>query len=145
LVRARKVAEVYYGFGDASQDSFGFNIQRADGDTLHCRFGQWCDAVSEKTSNYRELFNLVCRLEELVEDGTLAGAEVFIFTDNSTAEQVYYKGNSSSKELYELNLRLHVLEMKGNLILHMVHCAGTRMQCEGADGSSRGDHSTGVM
>jgi hypothetical protein len=29
--------------------------------------------------------------------------------------------------------------------MHMVHVAGTRMQAEGADGSSRGDHTTGVM
>jgi hypothetical protein len=145
LVRARKVVEVYYGFGDASQDGFGFNIQKADGDTVHYRFGQWCDEVSEKASNYRELYNLVCRLEEMVADETLRGAEVFIFTDNSTSESVYYKGNSSSEELYELSLRLRKLEMKGDLILHMLHCAGTRMEAEGADGSSRGDHSTGVM
>jgi hypothetical protein len=145
LVRARKVVEVYYGFGDASQDGFGFNIQKADGDTVHYRFGQWCDEVSESTSNYRELYNLVCRLEEMVEEGTLKGAEVFMFTDNSTSESVYYKGNSSSEELYELSLRLRNLEMKGDLILHMLHCSGTRMEAEGADGSSRGDHSTGVM
>lgn len=136
LVRARKVVEVYYGFGDASQDGFGFNIQMADDDTVHYRFGQWCDEVSEKASNYRELYNLVCRLEEMVEDGTLRGAEVFIFTDNSTSESVYYKGNSSSEELYELSLRLRKLEMRGDLIIHMLHCAGSRMQDEGADGSS---------
>ena len=70
---------------------------------------------------------------------------MFIFTDNSTSESVYYKGNSSSEELYELNLRLRQLEMKGDLILHMLHCAGTRMQDKGADGLSRGDQSTGVM
>jgi hypothetical protein len=145
LVRARKFAEVYYGFGDASQDGFGFNLQEQDGDTIHYRFGQWSDAVSEKSSNYRELYNLVCRLEELVEDGTLEGCEVFIFTDNSTAESAFFKGNSSSEHLYDLVLRLRELEMKGNLILHMIHVAGTRMQEEGADGASRGDHSTGAM
>jgi hypothetical protein len=145
LIRARKVVEVYYGFGDASQDGFGFNIQESDGDTVHYRFGQWCDEVSESTSNYRELYNLVCRLEEMVEDGTLRGAEVFIFTDNSTSESVYFKGNSSSETLFNLTVRLRELEMHGDLILHMLHCAGTRMQDEGADGSSRGDHSTGVM
>jgi hypothetical protein len=145
LVRARKVVEVYYGFGDASQDGFGFNIQKADGYTVHYRFGQWCDEVSEKASNYREFHNLVSRLEELVENGYLRGAEVFLFTDNSTSESVYYKGNSSSEELYEINLRLRKLEMAGDLILHLLHCSGTRMQAEGADGSSRGDHSTGVM
>jgi hypothetical protein len=68
LVQARKVVEVYYGFGDASQDSFGFNIQKADGNTVHYHFGQWCDEVSKKASNYWELYNLVCRLEEMVED-----------------------------------------------------------------------------
>jgi hypothetical protein len=34
-VRSKKVAEVYYGFGDASQDGFGFNIQKPDDDTIH--------------------------------------------------------------------------------------------------------------
>jgi hypothetical protein len=139
------VAEVFYGFGDASQDGFGFNIQKPDDDQLLYRFGQWCDEVSEESSNYRELLNLVVRLEELVKDGTLSGAEVFIFTDNSTAEAVFYKGNSSSKTLFELMLRLRELEMRGDLKLHMIHVAGTRMQDEGADGSSRGDHATGVM
>jgi hypothetical protein len=40
--------------------------------------------------------NLVERLEELVEDGTLETCEVFIFMDNATAEAIYFKGNSSS-------------------------------------------------
>ena len=142
-IRSKNLIEVYYGFGDASQDGFGFNIQI--GDRIVFRFGQWCDKVSEKSSNYRELLNLVERLEEMVSNGTLTDCEVFLFTDNSTAESVYYKGNSSSQPLFELALRLRELEMKGNLILHMVHVAGTRMQFEGADGSSRGDQNTGVM
>jgi hypothetical protein len=145
VVRSRKTAEVYYGFGDASQDGFGFNIQKPDADHLVFRYGQWCDAVSEASSNYRELLNLVVRLEELVENGTLKGAEVFIFTDNTTAEAVFYKGNSSSRTLFELMLRLRELEMRGDLKLHVIHVAGTRMQIEGADGSSRGDQSSGVM
>ena len=71
-----------------------FNIQM-NGRIIY-RFGQWCDEVSEKSSNCRELLNLVERLEELVRDGSLKDCEVFMFTDNSTAESVYYKGNSSS-------------------------------------------------
>jgi hypothetical protein len=135
-IRSNNLVEVYYGFGDASQDGFGFNIQI--GGHIVYRFGQWCTSLSEESSNYRELFNLVVRLEELVDDGTLVDCEVFIFTDNSTAEAVYCKGNSSSKPLFELVLRLRQLEMRGNLIMHMVHVAGTRMQAEGADRSSRG-------
>jgi hypothetical protein len=144
-IRSRKVVDVYYGFGDASQDGFGFNIQKPEDDTIHYRFGQWCDEIAEKTSNYRELYNLVTRLEEMVEEGSLRGAEVFLFTDNSTAESVYYKGNSSSKALYELMLRLRDLEMKGDLVLHVIHVSGTRMEGEGADGASRGLFTTGVM
>jgi hypothetical protein len=142
-IRSKNLVEVYYGFGDASQDGFGFNIE-IDG-KIRYRFGQWCDEVSEKSSNYRELLNLVVRLEELVEDGTLSECEVFLFTDNSTAESVFWKGNSSSETLFELMHRLRKLEMRGGLILHMIHVAGTRMMAEGADGSSRGDHTTGVM
>jgi hypothetical protein len=144
-VRAKKFADVYYGFGDASQDGFRFNIQEQNGDTIHYRYGQWSDEVSEKSSNYQELYNLVCRLEELVEDGTLEGCEVFIFTENLTAESAFFKGNSSSEHLYDLVLRLQELGMKGNLVLHMIHVAGTRMQEEGADGESQGDHLTGAM
>jgi hypothetical protein len=142
-IRTKNILEVYYGFGDASQDGFGFNIQV--GDQIRYRFGQWCYEVSEGTSNYRELLNLVVRLEELVTDGTLKECEVFLFTDNSTAESVYWKGNSSSETLFDLMHRLRKLEMTGGLILHVIHVAGTRMMEEGADGSSRGDHATGVM
>jgi hypothetical protein len=85
------------------------------------------------------------RLEELVADGTLEGCEVFIFTDNTTTEAAFCKGNSSSKHLYNLVLRLRELEMLGNLKLHVIHVAGTRMQAKGTDGTSHGDHSTGVI
>jgi hypothetical protein len=84
-------------------------------------------------------------LEELVEDRTLEGCEVFIFTDNLTAEPAFFKGNSLSEHLYDLMLHLRELEMKGNLILHMIHVAGTHMHEEGADGASWEDHLTGAM
>jgi hypothetical protein len=142
---AKQEAKVYYGFGDASQDGFGFNMQEQRGDTIHYRFGQWRDGVSKKSSNYRELYNLVARLEELVAEGKLDGCKVFIFTDNTTAKAAFYKGDSSSKHLYELVLCLRELEMKGNLWLHVIHVAGTWMQAEGADGTSQGNHATGVM
>jgi hypothetical protein len=41
-------------------------------------------------------------MEDLVENGKLKGCEVFLFTDNMTAESVFYKGNSSSEQLFEL-------------------------------------------
>ncbi len=67
------------------------------------------------------MFNLVARLEELVEEGKLDGCEAFIFTENTTAEAAFYKGNSSSQHLYELVYRPRELETMGNLRLHAVH------------------------
>ena len=42
-------------------------------------------------------------------------AEFFLFTDNSTAENSFYRGSSKSKLLHELVLRLRKLEMDFNL------------------------------
>jgi hypothetical protein len=72
-------------------------------------------------------------LEQQIKSGRIVGAEVFLFTDNSTAESVCCKGNSSSRKLFELMLRLWKLEMEAQLILHAVHVAGTRMTEEGGD------------
>ena len=73
----------------------------------------------------------------------LRGSEIFIFTDNSTAEAAYWKGTSCSEQLFELVLRLKELEMF--LQIHVVHISGKRMIVEGTDGLSWADHGEGVM
>ena len=142
-IRGTVVMEVFYGFGDASKTGFCTNFE-IDG-VIKYRYGHWCDASSEESSNYRELKNLVDGLEQQVKAGRVVGAEVFLFTDNSTAESVYFKGNSSSRKLFDLMLRLRKLEMDASLILHVVHVSGSRMIEEGGDGGSRGDLTQGVM
>lgn len=152
-VRSKKVLTVCYGFGDASAIGGSSNFQRVRkvGDNwrpeqhVNYMYGHWCTEVGEASSNYRELLNLIEGLELQVREGLLDGAEVFLFTDNTTAEAVFYKGNSSSVKLFELMLRLRRLEMAGNLILHVVHVSGKRMIVEGADGGSRGDLNQGAM
>ena len=42
-----------------------------------------------ESSNYHELANLVLAIEEAHQDGLLKGVELFMFTDNSTAEAFY--------------------------------------------------------
>ena len=96
-------------------------------------------------SSYRELLNLVEMLKEAVTAGVLERAEFFLFTDNTTAEYAYYKGNSSSETLFNLVLRLRKLQMNGNMILYLIHIAGTRMIDCGIDGLSRGVTNDGVM
>ena len=59
--RVKKTGWVAYGIGDASGDGFGAAIHL--GDDLQFRYGQWVTAISEKSSNYRELRNLVDTLE----------------------------------------------------------------------------------
>jgi hypothetical protein len=51
----------------------------------------------------------------------LKGCEVFLFTDNSTAEAVFLKGNSTSRGLFDAMLELRKLEMQGELLLHLIH------------------------
>ena len=51
-----------YGFGDASGLGFGSTLQTKDG-TLHYRLGEWSREISEESSNFRELFNLILAIE----------------------------------------------------------------------------------
>jgi hypothetical protein len=88
LKRARcsRSAKCYDGFDDASGSGFGATIQ-IDGE-IHYEYGQWCSQVTEESSsNWRELDNLVEALERIVVEQDLRGSEIFIFTDNSTAER----------------------------------------------------------
>jgi hypothetical protein len=143
-VRAKATAKVYYGFGDASGCGFGATIQI--GEEIIYEYGQWSSEVTEtKSSNWRELNNLVEALERIVKEYALEGSEIFIFTDNTTAEAAFWKGTSKSKTLFELVLRLKVLELDYGLILHVIHVSGRRMIAQGTDGLSRADHSEGVM
>jgi hypothetical protein len=142
--RGRKTAKAFYGFGDASGSGFGVTIQ-IEGE-IHYEYGQWITEVTEKrSSNWRELNNLVEAVDRIVNENDMRGSEIFIFTDNSTAEAAFWKGTSQSPLLFELVLQLKTIEMEHDLHLHVVHVSGLRMINEGADGLSRADHGEGVM
>jgi hypothetical protein len=102
--------------------------------------------VSGRSSNYREFYNLVLRIKMFFKEGLIArGTEIFIFTDDFVTLQCFFKGTSNSPLLFELVLRLRTPEMKGDLLIHLIWVAGTRMIEQGTDGLSRGDLSNGVM
>jgi hypothetical protein len=109
------------------------------------RVGVWGSDSDDVSSNFRELRNVVEGIEEEVEEGRLKEAELFMFTDNSTAEAAFHRGTSSNKELFELVLRLKKLEMTAGLKIHMIHISGKRMIGTGIDGLSRGSLTEGVM
>ncbi|KAL7560166.1 hypothetical protein ACA910_016595 [Epithemia clementina (nom. ined.)] len=85
-------------------------------------------------------------MEKLITDAIiLPDTEVFMFTDNSTSEAAFHKGTSKSKLLFDLALSLRELEMEGNVFMHVIWVAGTRMIDQGTDGLSRGDLMNGVL
>jgi len=84
-------------------------------------------------------------VEEEAENGHLRNAELWLFTDNSTAESCFVRGSSTSKLLHNLVLRLRKVELKAGMTLHVVHVAGTRMIEQGTDGCSRGSLMEGVL
>jgi len=142
-IRCNSALSVVYGFGDASGQGFGCGVQVDD--RFHYRFGNWSSAESEKSSNYRELNNLVLGLENWAKDSLINDREIFLFTDNTTAEGAYYRGTSSNKVLFGLVLRLRKLELHHRLKLHVIHISGTRMIASGIDGLSRGDTGEGIL
>jgi hypothetical protein len=142
-IRSKNIIQVEYGFGDASGKGFGSTIS-LNGKILW-RAGQWQPHYEEESSNLRELENIVRSLEEFYADTGERDIELFMFTDNIVTESAFFKGTSSSTLLFELVLRLRLLEMHAGWKLHVVHIAGTRMIRQGADGLSRGDMLSGVM
>jgi hypothetical protein len=153
-VRPTKCVWVVYGCGDASGSGFGSSFISGYGpdpfykhhdSEISYRVGVWSPDEDSSSSNFRELRNLVESIEHEVERGRLRNAELFMFTDNSTAEAAYHKGSSSNKRLFELVLRLRRLEMTAGLKIYVIHISGKRMIGHGTDGLSRGNLTEGVM
>jgi hypothetical protein len=146
-VRPSHSASVWFAFGDASGRGFGVSLWLTGSNGIDVCYGSWDREVTEeRSSNFKEFLNLVQRIEEMFEKGLIVrGTEIFVFTDNWVTEQCFFKGTSTSSHLFELVLRLRELEMRGNLFVHLIWVAGTRMIEQGTDGLSRGDLSNGVM
>ena len=143
LVRGNSISKINLIFGDASGAGFGSSWQVDD--EIHYRFGLWGKDMDMSSSNLRELKNLVDTLLQMEIDGRLKGVEIFVFTDNSTAERAFFKGSSKSRLLHDLVLELRLLETRAGIKIHFIHVAGTRMIDQGSDGLSRGNLTEGVM
>jgi len=85
-------------------------------------------------------------VEEEAAEEYLEGGELWIFTDNSTAESCVHKGGSTSAILHEsLVVRLRKCKLEQGFVLHVVHVAGTRMIAQGTNGLLRGLFLEGVV
>ena len=143
LTHTKQIYIVKYAFGDASGAGFGSSIEGPEG--LNVKYGTWNYQGSEQSSNFRELANLILTLEDEAEHGKLNGVEMFLFTDNTTAESAFHLGTSSSRSLFELILKVKKLELTYSIKLHVIHVSGKRMVEQGTDGLSRGNFIEGVM
>ena len=142
-----------YGLGDSSKGGFGsgLSMPKEGGDgtedgtgRVHDRHGVWCEEHQCKSSNNRELRNLVEVVEEEVKAGRMEGVELFFMTKNSVAEAVYYRGNSIDKDIFEFMIRLVYLELRGCFILQIIWVAGTRQIEVGIYGFSRSCLTDGI-
>ncbi len=157
VVRPAHIVHVYYGFGDASGKQFGATLSsgydclsklsttRQDAQGIWFRVGLWLAIEETKSSNYKELRNLVVTVSEEAKAGRMKDCKFFLFTNNSTAEGCFYRGNSKSRRLHELVLDLRRLKMGYGMTIHVVHISGKRMIAQGTDGCSRRSLLEGVM
>jgi hypothetical protein len=129
-----------YCYGDASGIIFEWCIDFGDG--VRYELGEWYDQIHEASSNHRELRNLVNFMLMDAQEGRLDGCEVFLYTDNQTAEGAYFRGTTKSRALFELIVTLYKLQMQFDFKLHVVWIAGTRMVHQGTDGLSRGEENS---
>jgi hypothetical protein len=127
-----------YGFGDASEEGKGYAIQPME-EANEINMGFWCTLESEKSSNNREFRNLRNFITTKAMTDRFTGREVWIGTDNKAAVQVWHKGGSSERELYQMSLEVNECAIQFQFIVHLVHVAGTRLISIGIDGLSRGD------
>jgi len=140
--RSTNIQMAVYGFVDASKSGFGASIDH--GNEVTYRMGIWGRDTEKDSSNYREFANLVETLEEESLDGRLDGAMLIVATDNSTVESAVYKGNSTNEKLFDLVVRLRLLELKVGGKFIISHVSGKRMVHQGTDGISRGHLREGI-
>jgi hypothetical protein len=75
----------------------------------------------------------------------LAGRELWLATDNSTAAFAFSKGASKSRKLHKMVTQLQLMALRGNFVLNIFHISGTRMIQIGVDALSRGELHVGAL
>ena len=98
--------------------------------------GVWGREEQENSSNWKEFENLVYGMEQAGKKGWLPGSMVVLATNNTTMERALFKGNSTSKKIFTLVLRLKKLELDYGCWILVTHVSGTRMISQGTIGIS---------
>ncbi|KAL7563889.1 hypothetical protein ACA910_013215 [Epithemia clementina (nom. ined.)] len=139
--------QVRYIFADASGSGLGTSDWTPGAMDIELTYGSWgTQNASSTSSKFRELANIIFKIEKLERDGALReNVEFFVFTDNSHAESAFCRGTAKSPEVLRLMQQLHQILMKGRAFIHIIWISGRRMIDQGTDGLSRSDFTNGVM
>jgi hypothetical protein len=87
-IRSSWAHQAFYGFGATLLSGFGSTVEQPD--AVHGLFGLWGSNKEGASSNYRELRKLVKTVKEEAAVGYLAHGELWVFTNNSTAESCLF-------------------------------------------------------
>ncbi len=120
FICSTKVAVALYGFGDALGSGFGASILLPN-NSIYVRYSMRGSDIDRKSSNCCELCNVVGTLKAgMVSGNFLSNSELFLFTDNTTAEGVDHQGNCDNKYLFKLIVCLRCLDMSANIQIHLI-------------------------
>ena len=78
-----------------------------------------------------------------IREGRHDGCEIWSASDNAIWAQVWHKGMSSAKHVFNLLLEMMLVAWEHEVWIHMFHISGNRMIATGMDGRSRGNFDAG--
>jgi len=135
-LRPTEAHKIRYISGDASAEGFFIATQYPSG-AIETREGLWEKSFSEASSNLREAQNFGNHMLEEIRSGKHTGCALWAFTDNAVWSQVWTKGMSSVRHLFNLALAIRIAAQEHEVWIHMCHVSGARMILTGIDGGSR--------
>ena len=141
MIRSKHLKAVGISFVDASGVGKGSSTIALN-HNVSIHMGK---TYKEESSNFLELENLMDTLDTEYAAGHLTNVELFLCTDNIVSERAFYKGNSKSRKLFDLIVRLRKFQLYSHCKVHVLHVAGTRMIEQGTDGLSRGSVFEGTL
>jgi hypothetical protein len=125
--------------GDASGGGWGVTLEEPGSGKVLFAHGLWPAAVSQQSSNLRELLTILQGLRlALLDRQDESPLRVVVYSDNSTAVSCVNTGSSPSPELLLLAKDIKMLQATEGLQCDAVWIAGSQLIHQGADPLSRG-------
>jgi hypothetical protein len=128
-LRGSSRAKVRYAFGDSSGNGFGWSIDF--GKESSYEHGLGSETLREEHSNYRESNDLVNAFMRKKIEGRFNECAIFLYRDNQVAEGAYCQCTGVNLFLFELLAEIDILQMKYDIMLHVIWIAGTWMIQQG--------------